>query len=135
MPLMYTHIDRRVTVTKTQRVFTAPKHWSCFTPRTNTSLRKKAETAIGKVEKATHRLQVRNALFAFYKGWFKMCDSSVHQHAGVSDTAVREVVRGFGSDLLSASGYYSDADGAEEDIYRDVQSLPASELRHISNKD
>ena len=134
MALTYTHIERKLVETKEVRTLTAPKHWACFTPRTNTSLRKKAETAIGKVEKATKRIQVYNAVFAFYKGWFKMCDSSAHQSAGVRDTEVRECVRDFGAKLLRASGYYYDYDSAEEMIYHDVESLPSEELTHRSNK-
>jgi hypothetical protein len=113
---------------------TAGANWGCYTTRTNTSLRKKAETVIKKLEKAETRQQVRKAVIAFYKGWLRMCDSSTHLDAGVSDTEVRECVRGFGEDAIDAYGKFFDPIQTEEDIYDMVQSLPASELRHRSNK-
>jgi hypothetical protein len=130
----------QVTYTKTTTTtyteeFTAPRYWSCFTSATNTSLRKKAETCIRKIEKANgDRFKVKRAVFIFLKGWAKMCNSDRHSDAGVSDTAVREVVRGFAEDALRASGVFCDPYSVECDIYNDVESLPRSELMHRSQK-
>ena len=130
----------QITYTKnyTEKVteeFKAPRHWACFTSETNASLRKKAETCIKRIESADgNRIKVKKAVFNFLKGWMKMCNSNRHIEAGVSDTAVREVVRGFAEDALRASGIFSDPYATEEDIYNDVQCLPREQLMHISQK-
>ena len=133
--MQYTTTEVTTTRKQVTKEFTSYKHWACFTSATNTSLRKKGETLIKKIEKADgNRLKIKNAVFAFLKGWVKMCNSPRHIEAGVSDTAVREVVRGFAEQALSISGVFSDPRSTEEDIYEDVQCLPREELMHRSNK-
>jgi hypothetical protein len=90
--------------------------WACFTSASNTSIRKKAETVIRKVEKSP--INAPTAIKAFYRGWFKMCDNPRHIDAGVSDTAVRECVRDFGDRVLQECGFYCD----EEKFYTEADN-------------
>ena len=71
------------------------KDWNCFSSKTNTSLRKKAETLIKRVQVDDPKKQLK-AIQMFFNGYSKMCQKEGHIKAGCSDTMVRETVWDFG---------------------------------------
>jgi hypothetical protein len=83
-----------------------------FTSAGNSSIRKKAETLIKKLEKAETKKQKQNALLAFLRSYRRMQNTKSYREAG--DTAVREAIWIFfekacmASDMGDAADYLWD---------------------------
>jgi hypothetical protein len=95
----------------------APTDWSMYTPAGNRRLTGYAETVIRKMEKADDPSKVVHAqVESFYRKVRKLYDDDRFSEAG--DTAVREVVRGFGKRCFLAAGFDSfEADDKEEQLW------------------
>jgi hypothetical protein len=110
--MKYTEYTETTTRTIVERTLTAPREWGCYTSVSNTSLRKKAETCIKRLDVGNVGIAVTlRAVTKFLEGWDKMCHSEKHQKAGVSDTAVREVVILFAEKCIKATGSFPDPEG------------------------
>lgn len=127
MALTYTE-TRNIVKQETRVVtLTAQSYWGCYSshPESNRSLKKKAETVLGKVDGNVTKSQVINALVTFVRGWRRMCDNPRHQRAGVSDTEVREIVYDFVDKVLTATG----VDGVDYKHIRDLADEKPWKLR------
>lgn len=108
MTLTYTHTERSYNETREERELKAPKHWGMFTSAGNSSLRKKAERLIFKLERLETKQQKQNALLAFLRSYRRMGDTKTMREA--DDTEVRECVWSFFEKACMASGMSDAAD-------------------------
>lgn len=116
-------ITRSETVT---REVTSPTEWGMFTGEGNRRITGYARSALRRLTilqdetGPAARRRRENAIKTFYKKWQRLAFSDKHGEAG--DTAVREVVRGFGEDLVKATIDSWDSYSTEERLYEEAIS-------------
>jgi len=114
MALTYTETVRRTETETVERTLSVPSRWAMFTAQGNNRMKKKAESLVGKLEKAESYSDKVKAFEQYFKAYRRACRSTSKTMAEASDTAVRETVWFFALQAGQAVGV---SEGTLDDLW------------------